>query len=108
MTKSTLTTLSQPEKDIIDPLTELLRSGARELIALAVEAELQALLEQHASNRLPDGRRAVVRNRLCLLVIIGITEHGRKELVAVEDGYRESGAGWAEFLSGLRSRGLTT
>ena len=62
MTKSTLTTLSQPEKDIIDPLTGLLRSGARELIAQAVEAELQALLEQHASNRLPDGRRAVVRN----------------------------------------------
>ena len=62
MTKSTLTTLSQPEKNIIDPLTELLRSGARELIAQAVEAELQALLEQHASNRLPDGRRAVVRN----------------------------------------------
>ena len=59
MAKSTLTTLSQPEKDIIDPLTELLRSGARELIAQTVEAEL---LEQHASNRLPDGRRAVVRN----------------------------------------------
>ena len=59
MTKSTLTTLSQPEKDITDPLTELLRSGARELIAQAVEAELKALLEQHASNRLPGGRRAV-------------------------------------------------
>ena len=57
MTRSTLTTLSQPEKDIIAPLTELLRSGARELIAQAVEAELQALLEQHASNRLPDGCR---------------------------------------------------
>ena len=50
MTKSTLTTLSQPEKDIIGPLTEQLQSGARELIAQAVEAEL---LEQHASNRLP-------------------------------------------------------
>ena len=62
MTKSTLTTLSQPEKDVTDPLTELLRSGARELIAQAVEAELKALLEQHASNRFPDGRRAVVRN----------------------------------------------
>ena len=59
MTKSTLTTLSQPEKNVVDPLTELLRSGARELIAQAVEAEL---LEQHASNCLPDGRRAVVRN----------------------------------------------
>ena len=40
-------------------------------------------------------------------MIIGITEHGRKELVAVADGYRESEASWAELLSGLRSRGLT-
>lgn len=232
MAKSTLKTLPQPEKDVIDPLTELLRTGARELIAQAVEAELQALLDQHAEHRLPDGRQAVVRNgylpertvqtgignveikvpkvrdrsgsgvrfnsallppylkrarsveellpwlylkgvstgdyqdalaallgdqakglsantisrlkqhwiddhrrwcqrdlsqkryvywwadgvysnvrmddRLCLLVIIGVTEHGRKELVAVEDGYRESEASWSELLSGLRARGLTT
>jgi putative transposase len=31
-------------------------------------------------------------DRVCLLVIIGVTEHGHKELVAVEDGYRESEA----------------
>ena len=62
MAKSTLKTLPQPEKDVIDPLTELLRTGARELIAQAVEAELQALLDQHADNRLRDGRRSVVRN----------------------------------------------
>ncbi|WP_438268163.1 hypothetical protein [Marinobacter lutaoensis] len=62
MAKSTLKTLPQPEKDVIDPLTELLRTGARELIAQAVEAELQALLDQHAEHRLPDGRQAVVRN----------------------------------------------
>jgi len=231
MTRSTLRALSQPEEQITDPLTELLRSGARELIAQAVEAELQVLLEQHAEHRLPDGRKAVVRNgylpertvqtgignveikvpkvrdrsgsgvrfnsallppylkrarsveellpwlylkgvstgdyqdalaallgdqakglstntisrlkqhwiddhrrwcqrdlsqkryvywwadgvysnvrmedRLCLLVIIGVTEHGRKELVAVEDGYRESEASWLELLLGLRERGLT-
>ena len=232
MTQSTLRALSQPEEQVTDPLTELLRSGARELIAQAVEAELQVLLEQHAEHRLPDGRKAVVRNgylpertvqtgigdveikvpkvrdrsgsgvrfnssllppylkrarsveellpwlylkgvstgdyqdalsallgdkakglsantisrlkqhwidehrgwcqrdlsqkryvywwadgvysnvrmedRLCLLVIIGVTEHGRKELVAVEDGYRESEASWSELLLGLRERGLTT
>ncbi|MCE0761177.1 IS256 family transposase [Marinobacter sp. G11] len=232
MTESTLKALSQPEEQVTDPLTELLRNGARELIAQAVEAELQVLLEQHAEHRLPDGRKAVVRNgylpertvqtgigdveikvpkvrdrsgsgvrfnssllppylkrarsveellpwlylkgvstgdyqdalaallgdqakglsantisrlkqhwidehrgwcqrdlsqkryvywwadgvysnvrmddRLCLLVIIGVTEHGRKELVAVEDGYRESEASWSELLSGLRARGLTT
>jgi len=232
MTKSTLRALSQPEEQVTDPLTELLRNGARELIAQAVEAELQMLLERHAEHRLPDGRKAVVRNgylpertvqtgigdveikvpkirdrsgsgvrfnssllppylkrarsveellpwlylkgvstgdyqdalaallgdqakglsantisrlkqhwidehrdwcqrdlsqkryvywwadgiyskvrmddRLCLLVIIGVTEHGRKELVAVEDGYRESDASWSELLLSLRERGLTT
>ncbi len=44
---------------------------------------------------------------LCLLVIIGVTEHGRKELVAVEDGRRESEASWVKLLTGLRERGLT-
>ncbi|GAB3317648.1 hypothetical protein GCM10027428_20950 [Haliea atlantica] len=38
-------------------------------------------------------------DRLCLLVIIGVTEQGRKELVAVEDGRRESEASW--FVSPL-------
>ena len=54
--------LSQSEEQMTDTLTELLRSGARELIVQAVEAGLQVLLEQHAEHRLPDGRKAVVRN----------------------------------------------
>ncbi len=62
MTKFTLTAASQPDYSAIDPLFELLRSGARQLIAQAVEAELQALLDQHANVRLSDGRQAVVRN----------------------------------------------
>ena len=39
-----------------------------------------------------DGIYSNVRqdDRLCQLVVIGVTEHGRKELIAVEDGYRES------------------
>jgi putative transposase len=45
-----------------DPLTELLRSGARRLIQQAVEAELQELLAVHQDRRLPDGRAEVVRN----------------------------------------------
>ena len=232
MNHSILSALPQPEATPHDPLTELLRLGARELIAQAVEAELQALLDIHVQRRLPDGRQAVVRNgylpertiqtgigdvdikvpkvrdrsgsgihftsallppylkrtrsveallpwlylkgistgdyqdalcallgdqakglsanticrlkeswcdehkewrqrdlgkrryvywwvdgiysnvrmddRVCLLVIIGVTEHGHKELVAVEDGYRESEASWTELLMGLRGRGLTT
>lgn len=45
-----------------DPLTDLLRQGARKLIAQAVEAELEALLELHADKRTEDGQKAVVRN----------------------------------------------
>jgi len=232
MTKLTLTTSVQPENSISDPLTDLLRSGARQLISQAVEAELQALLDQHEGLQLADGRQAVVRNghlpertvqtgigdvevkvpkvrdrsgsgirfnssllppylkrarsveellpwlylkgistgdfqeslaallgeqakglsantisrlkakwleeysqgrrrdlkdkryvyfwadgihcnvrmddKLSLLVIIGVTEHGHKELVAVEDGFRESTASWEELLLGLRERGLET
>lgn len=46
-------------------------------------------------------------DRLCLLVVMGITADGHKELVAVEEGYRESEASWLELLNGLVARGLT-
>ena len=230
MSKSNLHALSQPEVAGNDPLHGLIRQGARDLIAQAVETELESLLKQCADVKTPDGRRAVVRNghlpkrtvqtgvgdvevqvpkvrdrsgsgirfnshllppylkrarsleelipwlylrgvssgdfqealsalvgeqanglsantvsrlkakwldehkdwqrrdlsqkryvywwadgvysnvrlddRLCLLVIIGVTEHGHKELVAVEDGHRESEASWRELLTDLRERGL--
>ena len=230
MSKSNLHALSQPEMTSNDPLHELIRQGARDLIARAVETELEGLLSQYADIKTADGRQAVVRNgylpkrtiqtgvgdvevqvpkvrdrsgagirfnshllppylkrarsmdelipwlylrgissgdfqealsalvgeqakglsantvsrlkaqwldehkdwqrrdlsqtryvywwadgvysnvrlddRLCLLVIIGVTEHGHKELVAVEDGHRESEASWRELLTGLKERGL--
>lgn len=43
----------------------------------------------------------------CLLVVIGATADGRKELVAVEDGIRESEQSWKDLLLNLRRRGLT-
>lgn len=230
MDKSTTSCALEPEVTFRDALTELLRKGARMLIANALGVELSLLLEEHAEDRLPDGRLAVVRNgylpertiqtgigdveikvpkvrdrsgrgvkfnssllppylkraqsveellpwlylrgistgdfqealaclvgegakglsantisrlkekwieeyrawnkrdlsdkryvywwvdgvysnvrmddKLCLLVIIGATEDGTKELVAVEDGFRESSESWYELLSDLRSRGL--
>jgi len=230
MTKSTLSAVEPPVSDVSDPLHSLIREGARQLIAAAVEAELKSMLKDHQDRRDDQGRRAVVRNgylpersiqtgvgavpvqvpkvrdrsgsgikfnssllppylkraqsldelipwlylrgvstgnfqnalqalvgeqakglspntvarlkarwldeygqwrrrdlsqkrfvylwadgvysnvrmddRLCLLVIMGVTEHGRKELVAVEDGYRESEASWLEVLTDLRNRGL--
>jgi transposase-like protein len=42
----------------------------------------------------------------CLLVVIGAREDGRKELLAMELGYRESTESWAGVLRGLRERGL--
>lgn len=62
MSQSTLKVLSQPESGEADPLPALLRAGARELIAKAVEAELASSLERVARQRLEDGRQAVVRN----------------------------------------------
>lgn len=44
--------------------------------------------------------------RQCILVLMGATPEGRKELIAVSDGYRESEQSWRELLLGLRSRGL--
>ena len=44
--------------------------------------------------------------KLCVLVLIGATEDGKKELLAVEDGYRESEQSWLELLQGLKARGL--
>jgi putative transposase len=220
-----------PVQKVIDPLTELLRNGARDLIRQAVEAELETMLSEYSDLKLLNGKQAIVRNgylpertiqtgigdvvvkvpkvrdrsgsgihfnsqllppylrrtksieelipwlylkglstgdysealgsllgehakglsantvsrlksqwldehqnwqrqdlsqkryvywwadgiysqvrmddRMCLLVIIGVTEHGHKELVAVSDGYRESSASWEEVLTILRQRGLT-
>jgi putative transposase len=232
MVKFNPKTTEQPVETVADPLTVMLRQGAKERIAQAVEAELLSMLEQHQGLQMLDGRQAVVRNgylpertvqtglgdvevkvpkvrdrsgsgigfnstllppylkpaksieallpwlylkgistgdyqealssllgdqakglsantisrlkqswsdehrqwrqrdlsqsryvywwadgvysnvrmhdRLCLLVIIGVTEQGKKELVAVEDGFRESESSWYELMSGLKERGLQT
>ena len=45
-------------------------------------------------------------DRLCTLVMIGVRPDGTKELVAVEDGYRESAESWSAVLRDLKRRGL--
>ena len=45
-------------------------------------------------------------DKQCLLVIIGATEDGHKELVALEGGFRESEQSWLELLVDLKRRGL--
>lgn len=231
MNKNKIISLKKPGEISRDPLTELLRRGARHLIADAVEAELQELLSQYAGLRNNQGHKQVVRNgflpereiqtgigpvkirvpkvrdksgqgikfnstllppylrktrsvedvlpwlylkgistgefqealqallgseskglsastisrckriweeehktwsrrrlankryvyiwadgvyfnvrsddaRQCILVIIGVTEHGRKEFIAIEDGYRESEQSWSELLLRIKAQGL--
>jgi putative transposase len=45
-------------------------------------------------------------DRLCTLVIMGVRPDGTKELIAVEDGYRESAESWAALLRDLCRRGM--
>ncbi len=54
----------------------------------------------HTSVREEDGARS------CLLVIIGVTAEGKKELVSIGEGLRESAASWLEVLRDLKARGL--
>ena len=44
--------------------------------------------------------------RTCILVLIGATQDGKKELLAIHDGYRESKLSWKELLRDLKTRGL--
>ena len=207
MTDNNVFKLNKPDQN--DPLQEVLREGARKMLATAIEAEVSIFIERHGCLKTEEGKAAVVRNgylpersiqtglgdievkvpkvrdrcgstikfnsslvppylkrtrnieeflpwlylrgisttisrlkqdweqdyqnwsrrdlskkryvyvwadgvysnvrmddRLCLLVIIGSDETGRKELLALSDGYRESAASWEEVLTDLKQRGL--
>jgi putative transposase len=53
----------------------------------------------HFNIRLEGGRQ-------CILVLMGATAEGKKELIAIADGYRESEQSWKELLLGCKARGL--
>ncbi|WP_247493699.1 transposase, partial [Bradyrhizobium sp. 142] len=84
-----------------DQLTEVLRSGARALLAKAVEAEVADFLGQHADLKTADGHQRVVRHGH-----LPEREEGRKELVGFTDGARESAHDWRDLLLDLKRRGL--
>jgi transposase-like protein len=58
----------------------------------------------HVKVRLEDD----ARKKQCVLVLMGATADGQKELIAILDGYRESEQSWSELLLGLKQCGLTT
>ena len=58
----------------------------------------------HVNVRLEDD----ANNRQCILVVMGATAEGTKELIAVADGYRESEQSWYEVLIDLKQRGMVS
>ena len=78
------------------------------------ETEYKAWKERDLSDRdyvyvWADGIHLSIRleeDRLCLLVIVGVRPDGTKELIAVEDGYRESTDSWSSVLRSLQKRGM--
>jgi len=56
-----------------------------------------------------DGIHLKVRleqDKVCLLVMIGVRADGKKELIALDDGFRESTESWADLLRGCKRRGM--
>ena len=61
MSNDAVVSLGAPAR-VSDPLTELLRTGARRLVEAAVSAEFEEYLSAFVQEQLPDGRQRVVRN----------------------------------------------
>jgi transposase-like protein len=108
-------------QDFVPALTELLGSaaGLSASVITRLTSQWQAEREAFAQRDLAevdyvycwaDGVHFNIRlgeqGRLCCLVIVGVRADGRKELVAVADGTRESTDDWAELLRDLRRRGM--
>jgi transposase-like protein len=83
-------------------------------LTAAWQADYEAFQKRDLSDRdyiylWADGVHFRIRleeDRLCALVMIGVRPDGTKELIAIEDGYRESTESWAAVLRGLKRRGM--
>ena len=70
----------------------------------------RSLQDKHYVYVWADGVHFNVRleeDRQCILVLMGATAEGKKELIAVADGYRESEQSWRQLLLDCKQRGLT-
>jgi transposase-like protein len=96
-----------------DDASGLSPTAITRLIA-AWQADYEAFQKRDLSDRdyvyvWADGVHFRIRleeDRLCALVMIGVRPDGTKELIAIEDGYRESTESWAMVLRDLKRRGM--
>ncbi|MEQ9321602.1 MAG: IS256 family transposase [Polyangiaceae bacterium] len=108
--------------DFTDALQAILGPGCPGLSASTV-TRLKGVWEQEYdawSKRSLEGKQYVYvwadgihtnirleEDRQCLLVLMGATEDGQKELIAMTDGHRESAQSWSELLLDVKRRGLS-
>src|SRR5215208_4213808 len=102
---SSVVPLRQPD-EIDDPLTAVLRSGARRLLAQAVEAEAEAFLAAMKELRLADGRERLVRHGHGpeRLVQTGIGPVEVRRVKLRDRGAGEPGAEHIRFASAILPR----
>lgn len=106
--------------DMLPALESLLGKDAKGLSANSICRLKERWYAEYEQGRKRDlGRRRYVYvwadgvychvrmdDKLCLLVIIGVDDTGRKEVLGVLDGHRESEASWTELIEQLRAQGL--
>src|SRR4051795_13533486 len=102
---STVVPLRQQES-LEDPLTAVLRSGARRLLAEAIEAEADAFLAEMKALRLPDGRERIVRHGHGpeRLIQTGIGPVAVERVKLHDRGAGEAGAERIRFTSAILPR----
>ena len=99
---------------LLGPEAAGLSSSAILRLTKAWTAEYEAFRRRDLADRdyaylWADGVHFTIRleaERLCTLVVIGVRPDGTKEVVALEDGYRESAESWRTLLRDLKRRGL--
>ena len=110
--------------DFTEALQALLGPNAKGLSATSITRLKQVWQSEHQAweQRSLQGKRYVYlwadgvyfnvrlespeNRKQCILVVMGATAAGTKELIAIQDGYRESEASWSELLIDLKHRGL--
>jgi transposase-like protein len=109
--------------DFVPALSELLGEDAAGLSSSSISRLVDQFAEEYQAFRQTDlsekeyvyiwadGVHFNIRleeDRLAVLVIVGVTADGRKEVIALEDGYRESKESWLTVLRDLKRRGMTS